>query len=142
MFAIAGVALGWMAHPARAGEPAWCKGEDFKESPYSFSILAQQDTEDPRGLLQQLVKLSCSSDPGFDAKRGELDKLHAEWSKNFAMNDADWADALAYVKEGGGGSNKITLQANTLATLSPIDQFAAIASGFDNVSTNPSYVGN
>jgi hypothetical protein len=140
VFLVAGVALGWMSHAARAGEPAWCKGEDFKESPYSFNVLAQQDTEDPRGLLQQLVKLSCSSDPGFDAKRGELEKVRAEWSKNFAMNDADWADALAYVKGGGGGNNDITLQANTFATMSPIDQFAAIANGFDKVSTNALYV--
>ena len=140
VFLVAGIALGWMSHAARAGEPAWCKGEDFKKDSYSFGVLGQQDTEDPRGLLQQLVKLSCSSDPGLEAKRGELAKYHAEWSKNFAMNDADWADALAYVKEGGGGSNTITVQANTFATMSPLDQFAAITKGFDNVSSNPMYV--
>jgi hypothetical protein len=140
VFAVAGVALGWMSHVARAGEPAWCKGEDFKQSSYSFGMIAQQDTEDPRGLLDQLVKLTCSSDPGLEAKRGELAKLHAEWSKNFAMNDADWADALAYTKEHGAGSNSITLQANTFATLSPIDQFAAITDGFAKVSSNPLYV--
>ncbi|MEP6859190.1 MAG: hypothetical protein ABJE66_01120 [Deltaproteobacteria bacterium] len=140
VFLVATVALGWMSHAAHAGEPAWCKGEDFKADRYSFGMIAQQDTEDPRGLLSELVKLSCSSDPGFDAKRAELDKLHVEWSKNFAMNDADWADAIAYTKEGGGGSNTITLQANTFATLSPLDQFAAITEGFAKVSSNPLYV--
>jgi hypothetical protein len=127
-----------MSHTALAGEPAWCKGEDFKQDVYTFGVLAQQDTVDPRGLLNQLVRLSCSS--ALEPKRAELAKVHAEWSKNFAMNDADWADALAYVKDGGGGSNDIAIQGNTLATLSPIDQFAAITNGFDKVSSNPLYV--
>jgi len=138
MFAVAAVALGWMSHTARAGEPAWCKGEDFKKDQYSFGNLAQQSTEDPRGLLEQLVKFTCSSDPGIDAKRGELAKLHAEWSKNLAMNDADWADALAYTKD--SGSDTMTIQAKTFATLSPIDQFVAITEGFDKVGSNPMYV--
>ncbi|HET9988241.1 MAG TPA: hypothetical protein VFQ65_06970 [Kofleriaceae bacterium] len=140
MFAVAGVSLAWMSHPARAGEPAWCKGEDFKESSSSFGMIAQQDTEDPRGLLDELVKFSCSSDPGLEAKRGDLDKLRAEWSKNFAMNDADWGDALAYAKEHGGGSDTITMHATTFATMSPIDQYVAITKGFDSAGSNPLYV--
>ena len=140
VFAIAGLAIGWMSHSAHAGEPAWCKGEDFKQDFYTYGHLAQEDTADPRGFLTSLVKLTCSSDPKLDEKRGELDKLKAEWSKNFAMNDADWADAIAYVKEHGSGSNTIAMQGTTLATLSPIDQFVAISDGFDKVSTNPAYV--
>ncbi|MEO6776851.1 MAG: hypothetical protein ABI467_28195 [Kofleriaceae bacterium] len=139
VFVVVGLALAWMSQPARAGEAAWCKGEDFQESSSNFGMLAQQDTEDPRGLLEQLVKFSCSSDPGIDAKRPALDKLHAEWSKNFAMNDGDWADAVAYVKDRGAGSDTIKLQANTFATMSPIDQFVAISQGFGSASSNPLY---
>jgi len=140
VFAIASVALGWMSHSAFAGEPAFCKGEDFKESPYNFGIIAQQPSDDPRGLLDQLVKFTCTADPALDPKRGELDKIRAEWSKNLAMNDADWADMVAYAKEHGGGSNDISIQANTLATLSPVDQFAAISNGFENVGSDPGYI--
>ena len=124
---------------ARAGEPTWCKGEDFKASGSSFTVLAQQDTQDPRSFVSALVKFSCSSDPELEAKRGELDKLRAEWSENFAMNDADWADAVVYAKENGNQSDKISMQATTFATMSPIDQFVAITKGFAAAS-NPLYV--
>jgi len=140
VFAIVTVALGWMSHSALAGEPAFCKGEDFKASPYNFGIIAQQDTDDPRGLVRELVEFTCSTDPAIDAKRGELDKLRAEWSKNFAMSEADWADAVAYVKEHGAGGNDLSIQANTLASLSPVDQFAAITNGFENVGSDPAYI--
>lgn len=114
---------------ASAGEPAWCKGEDFKASHYNVNS-AFQDA-DVRGVIRSIVEYECSTDPELDASRPMLEKHRADVSKQAFMTDDDWSDAVQYIKEQGFSGFDIPITEKTLTSLTPIDQFRAIESGMD-----------
>lgn len=127
--------LSGTASVAFAGEPAWCKGENFDEAASNLSARTFQD-DDPVSIVRNVVSYSCSKDPGIDAQRPMVEKVRAEWSKKLFMNDADWSDAVLYVKNSGFSGFDIPVSAKTIATLTPIDQYLSIKQGFGGDSGN------
>jgi len=127
---VAGLTLA-LSQTAFAGEPAWCKGEDFGASHFNYKA-GRGDDGDLRTTVRNIVEYSCSKDAELDAKRPELDKLRAEVSKELFMNDADWTDAVAWVKESGFSNTEdsIKITEKTLASLMPMDQYVATRYGF------------
>ena len=127
MFVVAGLVSVWCS-TAFAGEPAWCKGEDFGASEYTV----RGRDEDYRTTVRNIVDFSCSKNPALDPKRPEMEKLRAEVSKELFMNDADWTDAVAYIKESGFSDTEDVIQITekTLASLTPMDQYVATRYGF------------
>src|SRR4029078_831113 len=105
--------------------PAWCKGEDFNQSEYTIRF--RSDDGDYRTTVQNIVEFTCSKNPALDPKRAEMEKLRADVSRELFMNDADWGDAVAYVKEHGAGNTEDAIQITekTLASLTPMDQYVA-----------------
>ena len=125
--------LSGTASVAFAGEPGWCKGEDFGEAASNLSARTFQD-DDPVSIVRNVVSYSCSKDAGIDAQRGMIEKVRAEWSKRLFMNDADWSDAVVWVKSSGFSGGDTPISAKTIDTLTPIDQYVAIKGGFNSSS--------
>ena len=112
---VAGVALAWNS-TAHGGVPAWCKQPSDRE--YSADA-----SDDPRDNVARVVA-GCGPHAG-----AAWDKAYAEYSKQYVMNDADWAAAAEW-NESSGRSNSVTAYkpvATTFATLSPVDQYLLFA---------------
>jgi len=131
VFVVAGLVSAWCS-TAFAGAPAWCKGQDFKESASNFGRITQ--TQDYVDKVRVIVEMSCPSEQDMDETRPEIEKVRAQVSKDLFMNDADWADAVEYVAGKGFSSTDIPITEKTLGGLTPIDQYAAIKQGFRNDS--------
>lgn len=118
---------------ASAELPAWCKGQDYRTSKYSVKF--RGDTGDFRDRLRttirNIVEGSCTSDPSVNPLRAEMEKLRAEVSKELFMNDADWADAVAFLQNAWSGTvGDIEISANSIGSLTPMDQYVVMTRGF------------
>jgi hypothetical protein len=125
-----------LAASAHADTPAWCGGATFDVGSYDVATLGQADK--PRDTLIALAKATCSNSDAAQAHRAEIDTARAAWGKRYGMAEDDWAEPLAWDK--AGGETDADFSGNTLATLTPVDQYYAIARGFGDIAKDPLYV--
>ncbi|NVB77792.1 MAG: hypothetical protein HOV81_05300 [Kofleriaceae bacterium] len=107
--------------------PGWCKGEDFKTG--RSSTVRGRD-ESYKVTIQNVVEAACTSDPAVEPTREATEKLRREVSSELFMNDADWSDAVLYVKERDKSYDRTKISTTNLGALTPIDQYVAIKDGF------------
>jgi hypothetical protein len=125
---VAGVALAWQS-TAHAGIPAWCKGEDSKQGQGGSWETEYPQRQDDVSQVREILEWSCNS--AEEASRPKVEKARAELSKRLYMTDADWSDALEWMKGQGFSSSAddYNVAANSFATLSPMDQYLVIKKG-------------
>jgi len=125
---VAGVTSLIGAGSAAAAPPAWCKGATPK--PADLSGLS---TQDPKEVIRTFVGVECAPSAEATEHRAEIETARAAWSKRLGMTEADWADAVAYA-DTDDYSIELKVATKTLATASPLDQYAFIL----NTATNTS----
>ncbi|MBV8760556.1 MAG: hypothetical protein JO257_24910 [Deltaproteobacteria bacterium] len=137
---VAGVALAWSS-TVFAGVPAWCKGYDSGEGEYGVFHYPSGDGDD-RSSIEDVVKWSCSTKVKDPKNATAASAGLADMTKRLYMNDADWSDAVDYVKEHGAQHtlSDIELSANTLAALTPMDQYRAIKEPPDSAHMSNHYL--
>lgn len=119
---------------ASAGMPAWCKGEDFKGR--SFTVLRRGESYE--STIRDVVEAACTSDPAVEPMREATEKLRLEVGKELVMNDADWSDAVLYVKERDKSGERIKISTTNLSALTPIDQYVVLKAGFNEAGIDSS----
>ncbi len=111
---------------ASAG-PAWCKGATFDDD----VDLKDLSSSDPRRVVEAFALASCAPSAEVEARRADIDKGRAAWGKRLGMNDADWGDVVAWIKDGDGGRDvKLEYSTKEVTKFTPIDQYKAITDGF------------
>jgi hypothetical protein len=116
-----------VAAPAMAAPASWCK-TSFEVSSYDLGRLRSQDGQE---VLPVLARAACSSSPEVEAHRAELEQARAEWGAAYGMEDADWADMVAFLGV-TSFSFKPDFSTKSLADFTPIDQYAAIREPFED----------
>jgi hypothetical protein len=115
------------AQAAAANPPSWCKGTTFDDDE-----VAEMSSNDPSVALAAIVKTECTSNQDVAAHRAEADKARDKLGGKLHMNDADWADAVAYAGD-SDRAFKADFSTKMLAQATPIDQFKAIHDEFQGV---------
>jgi hypothetical protein len=137
MLLSAGVMSALLSTTAFAGLPAWCKGYDSGQGEYGIFKNSLQN--DDRSNVELTLNWSCSTASGErDKQQADIQAAKADISKRLFMNDADWSEAVEYVKENGSQkmSDDIKVSGATFAAFTPIDQYLAIrkeTNGFDSL---------
>ena len=123
-----GAGLAWLgsSNLASAAPPAWCGNAKFEANSADVRSVQSQDLGN---AVEAIVKTLCSTSSDVEPKRGEIEAARVAMSKKLAMQDGDWADAVAFASH-TGHSAKQELSAKGLAALTPIDQYIAIDVGF------------
>ena len=123
-----GAGLAWLggSNPASAAPPAWCGNAKFEASSADVHMVQSKDAGQAVG---EIAKTLCSTSADVEPKRAEIEATRVAWSKKLAMQDGDWADAVALAAD-TGHTIKQELSAKGLAALTPIDQYIAIDVGF------------
>lgn len=109
------------AHGVAHAAPAWC-GKDRVEAP----DLKDLSSKDVREVLKAFVGAECAPTAEANDHRADIEKARAAWSKRLGMTEADWADAVPYAQTHDDYSIKVELKTKTLATASPLDQYAVV----------------
>jgi hypothetical protein len=135
VFPLAALALASAAPLAHAGVPAWCKDASFGSDRYDLKDLSARD---PRDVIITFAKAVCAPTPEAEAGAGEIEKARQAWSKKLHMNEADWADAVAYAKS-DYRNERFEYSTKDLAAFTPIDQWKAISDGFSRPGGNPAF---
>ena len=122
-----GVAL---ASPAEAGNPAWCKKVS---SGFTADGVKRVHAPDVEEAVKAILAESCHAENDSygdhqPEKHAEVDKARAALSQQLGMTEADWADAVAW--DENNHNLEATISAKSLALLTPIDQYLAIAGSF------------
>jgi hypothetical protein len=105
---------------AAAEVPAWCKDASV-EAP-SLQDLSSSDVST---VIKTFVGAQCAPTAETESHRAEIERARQAWSKRLGMSEADWADAAQYASPHSGA--EATVASKTLATASPLDQYAIIA---------------
>ena len=115
------------AGSASAGPAKWCTKTNNQDT------MSELSGSDPRSVLVALAKASCSTDAHVDAQRADIDSAREQWGKKYGLVDADWNDVLAHDDSRGYEFlYKHDYSANTLAGLSPVEQYQAFVNQFQN----------
>jgi len=127
-YAILALAVAGASHTAAAGVPAWCKS-----APPTRSALADDlKSPDPITAVSAIALFSCDASRESDAIRHDIDAIRAAWSKKLGLADADWVEAVQWAVTSHSLDPYLELSTKNLATLTPSDQFIAIAQEFKN----------
>jgi hypothetical protein len=121
-----------LAGTASAGPAAWCKGAQVGDP-----NIKDLSSKTPRDVIKAFVAAECSPNAEVEAHRGEIEKARDAWTRKLGMTEADWAGAVPYAQASDDYSIAATVETKTLASASPIDQYAVIMKTQDNVSDAP-----
>jgi hypothetical protein len=105
---------------AAAGTPAWCGSASYDAN--SEDVRTVRMSKDIHDLVPAIANALCTPSADIDPHRAEIEAARQKLGPQLGMGDADWADAAAW------------LSTKDLAQLTPLDQYQAITSGFDNVA--------
>jgi hypothetical protein len=111
---------------AAAAPPAWCKGANAESGD-----LRGLSSKDVRDVLKAFVSASCAPSAEADDHRGEIEAARQAWSKRLGLTEADWPDVVEYVAAHDDYSIPAEVKTKTLASASPLDQYALILHGLD-----------
>jgi hypothetical protein len=118
MYVVAGAASLGAAGVAAAAPPAWCKGSTAESAD-----MRELSSKDVQKVIETFVSVECAPNAEADDHRAEIETARQAWSKRLGMVEADWADAVDYAKV---KETHADVKTKTLATASPIDQYAVI----------------
>jgi hypothetical protein len=134
--------MAWLCHmqSASAGVPGWCKdySSDYR---YDLKDLSSKDVGDR--IITTFVGAACAPTPEVEANKADIEKARQAWGKKLGMQEADWADAVAWANVGARPSSLRDPSTKDLAKMTPVDQYIAIREGFsENGSpfSNPIYL--
>jgi len=117
------------AGAADAAPPAWCAGAQVPAAD-----LHGLSSKDVREVIKAFVAVECAPPAEAGTERAEIEAARQAWSKRLGMTEADWADAVAYARTHDDHSIPAALAARTLATASPLDQYAVIDKAREGLS--------
>jgi len=126
---LAGAALLGATGVASAAPAAWCKDAQAHDPD-----LKDLSSKDVRTVIGAFVAAECAPNAEVEDHRADIEKARAAWSKRLGMTEADWADAVAYVKIHDDYSIPAEVATKTLATASPLDQYSIIVKATDSQS--------
>jgi hypothetical protein len=111
---------------AAAAPPAWCKDAGAESGD-----LRGLSSKDVREVLKTFVAAACSPSAEAEDHRAEIETARQAWSKRLGLTEADWADVVDYARTHDDYSIPAEVKTKTLATASPLDQYALIMRGTD-----------
>lgn len=106
---------------ASAGVPAWCKEADPSLS-FDMKDLSSQNIE---MVVRTLAAATCKPTPESSAAAAQIEASRQAWGKKLLMNDADWADVIAYINA-SGNPDELQLSVKDVAAMTPLDQYKII----------------
>jgi len=126
-------AVAWLCHMGSASAaPDWCKDASFDSDDYDLKDLSSTNVD---YVIATFAKATCKPSAEATSNMANIDKSRQAWGKKLGMNEADWADAVAFanVKELPSDPQ---LSTKDLGKMTPIDQYVAIREGFSENGTN------
>lgn len=109
---------------AAAPAPAWCKDHGFKDSP----SLGQLSSSDVRDVVVTFAQAMCVPSPEVEANRASIEQNRQAWGKRLGMQEADWADVIAFDKD---RSLQTAYSTKDVTKYTAVDQYMAIVEGMD-----------
>lgn len=104
--------------------PAWCKDHSFSGPAY----LATLKHPDVTNVVVTLAHATCVSSPEVDQNRASIEQSRQAWGKRLGMQEADWADLVAYEKQ---RSPQPVFSTKDVTKYTAVDQYLAIVEGFE-----------
>lgn len=104
--------------------PAWCKDHGFSGPAYLDTL----KHPDVRNVVETLAHATCVPSPEADQNRASIEQGRQAWGKRLGMQEADWADVVAFEKQ---RSPQPVFSTKDVTKYTPIDQYMAIVEGFD-----------
>ncbi len=126
--------MAWLCHmqSAEAGVPAWCK--DYASNyRYDLKDLSSKDVGDR--IIPTFVGAACNPDSEVEARKADIEKARQAWGKKLGMNEADWADAVAWANVQARPESFRSPSTKDLAKMTPVDQYIAVKEGFSENGT-------
>jgi hypothetical protein len=111
---------------AWADLPTWCGTSSFEANGSDLNNLKRTDPDD---VVRAIAKTRCSNSPEVAQNHAKIDAARQAWGKKLGMNDADWADAVAFIDNRDGNYPKVEYSTKNLAQMTPMDQWRAIREG-------------
>src|SRR5690242_9999051 len=118
MYAVMGAGL-MVGIDRSAAAPAWCKDANVEAGD-----LRGLSSKDVREVLKTFVAAECAPNDEARDHHTEIASAREAWSKRLGLTEADWTDVVEYVKAPSDDAIKAEVKTKTLATASPIDQYA------------------
>ena len=104
--------------------PAWCKDHSFS-GPADLQLLASSDATT---VVVELAQAMCVPSSEVEANRASLEQSRRAWGARLGMQDADWADVVAFEKH---RSPQPAFSTKDVTKYTAVDQYIAIVEGFD-----------
>lgn len=104
--------------------PAWCKDHAF-DGEASINSLTHPDL---KVIVTTLAHAACVSSPEVETNRASIEQNRQAWGKRLGMQEADWADVVAYDKD---RAKDPVYSTKDVTKYTPVDQYMAIVEGFE-----------
>lgn len=117
-----------------AAAPGWCKDAKF-ESTTDLNDLKVTEAEHIYAVIRTVVKATCKPDPEVKNQAGAVESRRQQLGKQLGMNDADWADAVAFTND-EGSPQPIPVSTRDFASMTPLDQYQVVWEGIATAGGN------
>lgn len=124
LFIGAMLTVAWHQTVEAAPVPAWCKDHGFSGRA-NVQVLASSNAS---AVVGELAHAACVPSPETEANRASLEQSRQAWGKRLGMQEADWADVVAYEKQ---PSPPPVFSTKDVTKYTAVDQYIAITEGFD-----------
>lgn len=131
---LAVVLFGLVSQGVAAAAPAWCKDAKFDETD-DLADLKATEGDRINYAIRTVVKASCKPGASIKGQAAAVEARRKQLSADMGMNDADWADAVAFVNN-NESAPEIKVSTKDLGTMTPIDQYQVIWDGVDTPGGN------
>lgn len=109
--------------------PAWCKDANFDDR-YDLKDLSSKDVGE---VIITFAKATCKPNAEATAAAAQIETARQAWGKKLVMQEADWAEAVAYANVKGRPDWTYALSSKDLSQFTALDQYQVIffGLGFD-----------
>ncbi len=132
LLAAALLAIGHVSVASAA--PAWCKDATFDDD-YKLEDLSNKDLD---FMIVAYAQATCKPNAEAKASAAKIETARQAWGKKLGMQEADWAEAVAFANVGARPNTFITLSSKDLSQFTALDQYWAIKDGL-KTSTGSSF---
>ncbi len=102
--------------------PDWCKDATFDDN-YDLRDLSSKDLD---RVFATFAKATCKPNAEAKASAAQITTARQAWGKKLGMQEADWAEAVAFANVNERPQTTITLSSKDLSQFTALDQYQAI----------------
>jgi hypothetical protein len=102
--------------------PDWCKDAQFDDD-YDLKDLSSKDLD---RVFSTFAKATCKPNAEAQASAAQINTARQAWGKKLGMQEADWAEAVAFANVKERPNTTITFSSKDLSQFTALDQYWAI----------------